>query len=492
MKRDKKPEAYRGMTAFDFAAAMAKRFALNFVGERTTKKQSIVKGKSRNADDSVWTVLRSLADEQKFICFESEGTLFFCSEAFLLGKWGDPKCSYGDFKFIPFFYPYATDDFFREFNDKYILLEMPQVRRSDDDIKAAEGTLLVDRFNGVNLRPGMTIFLSGIPDFEGFYLISGVDFKEGSPEPVRVSFRLPVDPSKEKISSSTASSSSGQSGVKEENKISNPTDTSNNVNISTVSPAASREFTIKALGYLKYRGTNTRLIQNAVAKAVDSVVIRPGESASTFMKRVITIQKAIETIRRTFGMSEQEREFAEVCFVWYMSGKPIQSLGAAGGLNRNAIGETSDAVTRNVNANNSRITAPVSGTPRTSGTTSSETGESGSLFRNTPSRFLDASTRATVQNYVDRYLPRSIPREDRNAIKGQAVSKATEVFRAATSEQKTRVLRAAYLASSREAGFTSLKIIYNAVVQEKVLAVIYPSNLTLTRNIPAPWSPTQR
>jgi hypothetical protein len=40
----------------------------------------------------------------------------------------------------------------------------------------------------------MTINLSGIPDFEGLYLITAVEFEEGVPDPVRIQFRSPNDP----------------------------------------------------------------------------------------------------------------------------------------------------------------------------------------------------------------------------------------------------------------------------------------------------------
>ena len=40
MKRDKKPEAYRGMSGFEFAKKVAKDFKLNFVGQQATKKLS--------------------------------------------------------------------------------------------------------------------------------------------------------------------------------------------------------------------------------------------------------------------------------------------------------------------------------------------------------------------------------------------------------------------------------------------------------------------
>lgn len=88
MKRDKRLESYKSMSATEFAAIIAERHGLKLYGESTNKVQSIIKSRSTNSDESVWDVLKRLADDNQFVCFESSGTLFFCSERFLLGKLG--------------------------------------------------------------------------------------------------------------------------------------------------------------------------------------------------------------------------------------------------------------------------------------------------------------------------------------------------------------------------------------------------------------------
>lgn len=197
MKRDKQPEIHNGKSGYDLAQQMAGRFGMNFVGERTAKKQAIVKIQNSNTDDSVWSVLQSLAGEQQFICFESENTLFFCSEKFLLGKWGDPQFQYGTFRVVPYVWPEPSANAFPTAKDKYILMDIPTIRRSDDDINAASGAMVVERFNGVNLRPGMTVHIEGIPSFSGPYIISDVSFNEGEPDPIQVQFRTPIEPKPE-------------------------------------------------------------------------------------------------------------------------------------------------------------------------------------------------------------------------------------------------------------------------------------------------------
>lgn len=192
LKRDKEPEAYSRISGTQYAAQVAERYGMNFFGEETPERQTVVKASSARADESVWDVLRRAAGEQQFVMFETNNTLFFTSQEYLLGKWGDPSYQYQGKTFVPFGWPYNDDALFPGSSDRWIMLDTPSIRKSDDDAMLADGSMVVDRTNGVNLRPGMTIYLYGIPDFEDYYLITSVEFEEGSPNPVRVAFRTPV------------------------------------------------------------------------------------------------------------------------------------------------------------------------------------------------------------------------------------------------------------------------------------------------------------
>ena len=194
MKRDKEPEGFSGLTPTEFASTIAARFNMQFYGEETSEVKNIVKGSSSRADESTYDVLMRVASEIQFTCFETQDTLFFTSQENLLGKWGDPAYLFGDSYVIPIEWPEPDEEAFPSAGNKYRLIEMPSVGKSDDDWKFAEGSFLIERVNGVKLRPGMTINLDGIPDFEGLYLITAVEFDEGVPDPVQVSFRSPDDP----------------------------------------------------------------------------------------------------------------------------------------------------------------------------------------------------------------------------------------------------------------------------------------------------------
>lgn len=179
MKRDKNPEAYGGISATDYARIVAERFGLAFVGQDTPKQKVIAKSSSENSDESVWTVLVRSAQEAKFIVFEVNNTLYFGSEEWLLGKWGNVDLRYG--------FGYVRED-------PFALYQIPACGRSDDDVNAASFKAVVERAGGESLRPGMTVNLSGITSFSGQYLVSEVEYDIGTRNPVSVSGRTPKTP----------------------------------------------------------------------------------------------------------------------------------------------------------------------------------------------------------------------------------------------------------------------------------------------------------
>lgn len=205
MKRDKKPESIQG-NGTDYVAAAAKKFGLNFVGEKTDKSKKINKATGDNEADSVWTVIQNLAQQAKFKCFEVDGTLYFGSMKWLMYKWGSDAIKYRhkvkdkngvevEKTVIRRYVPLVPGEVGREFRTQKI----PSMSKSDNSPMEAQGSTTVDRMNGVSLRPGMTVFVGGIPTFVGYYLITSVDFEERSPNPVGINFQTPERAPKEKI-----------------------------------------------------------------------------------------------------------------------------------------------------------------------------------------------------------------------------------------------------------------------------------------------------
>ena len=460
MKRDKKPEAFAGQSAYDFAATMAARFNMNFVGEQTTKKKAIVKGKNNNADDSVWTVLGGLAQEQQFICFESQNTLFFCSEKFLLGKWGDANYSYGDLKFIPFFWPEATDPLFSQTSDQYILLDQPSVRRSDDDIKAADGTMLVDRTNGKNLRPGMTIYLGGIPDFEGLYLITDVSFEEGSANPVQVQFRTPVDPTKEKISSSGTSSRTGtRTGTRTGDSGDSGSSTTGTKPQFTV--AAAQEYARQALPRLGYTGTNGAIIVKLVGILV----------AKFNLKRPLS---EIDSYARSYaGLTIGERAKAYQIYTAFIAGKTVASLGVAGGLSTSAVSSIENDY-KDVHATNTASTSgttPVTTEPSTRQNPPKADSSNQSANLQIPAQSIPSSVNTNITNYILKW-GKLLTSQEKYAAIDLVKADAKRIWNMATVAKKADEYKKLYTQYSD----FKYQVKYNALRQAVVFNVLVPDS----------------
>jgi hypothetical protein len=205
MKRDKNPSRFKG-SGNAWVASVAKEYGLEVLMENTSKTQQIEKASGDRVADSVWDVLQRLASESDFVCFETNGTLVFASQRFLIGMYGDI------FSSVPFVDPQTNSLGLRSMNyflvrwpstqsDTVIAMSMPSIRQSDNDPLEATGSVTVDRYNGVSLRPGMTVGLAIFADlpgrgFGGFsinklYLIDSVNYDHFGRNPVSVSFRTP-------------------------------------------------------------------------------------------------------------------------------------------------------------------------------------------------------------------------------------------------------------------------------------------------------------
>lgn len=200
MKRDRKPGNIKG-SGTDFVENAAKKYGLNVVAQKTSASRQITSADNDSAADSLWTVLERLASESKdenknpFVIFESDGTLYFGSQQWIMYKWGHrgfqhtryDKKKKRDVKETR----YVTDLAFPSKDSPFILLKMPTMHKSENDPKEGDGSCVLDRINGTRLRPGMTVRMSAVPWFDGDFLITEVDFSELLPDPVNVKFATP-------------------------------------------------------------------------------------------------------------------------------------------------------------------------------------------------------------------------------------------------------------------------------------------------------------
>lgn len=202
MKEDRKPQAFKSSTGFDFAETVAKQFGLEPMVQRVSGvKQATIKVKSTNNRESVWDVLQRAAQDIQFLCFVAGGKLFFVSPFFLLGRWGidqvegatletiNGKTQKRTLNYIPLVYP-------SDKNYRFFLLELPNMRRSEDSPKESEGSASL--WGGENyataegqvydMRAGMTVYVYGIKGFEQAYIITSIEYLFGMPEPVQIKF----------------------------------------------------------------------------------------------------------------------------------------------------------------------------------------------------------------------------------------------------------------------------------------------------------------
>jgi hypothetical protein len=454
MKRDKRPEAFNGISGYDLAQRMALRYNMNFVGQKDAKKQATVKSNSGTTDDSVWSVLQSAADDQEFVCFVSDNTLFYASEKWLLGKWGDPKFAYGDIKFIPFIWPEPTVDFLPEAIDKYVLLDMPTVRRSDDDVRAASGSMTVDRANGVLLRPGMTIFLGGMHGFDGFYLISDVQFSEGTFQPVQVQFRTPVDPNKENISTDgTKKETTNSGGNGDENGIGGPdTDEENKfaTDFSKLKATDSKKYVTDFLANYRYGGSNANLIQDAVMKAA-KYLVEGGDTAN------------VGSLIKTFStkLSAADKTLAENILWGFMFSIPLRTYAVAGGLSADAFAKIKEGYISTTTSGVTTIT-PAKGPTDSSGA-------SGGTNLLGPKQIYPSAVNTLIDSYIDGQWIQAagITKE---SLKAKAKTLASTIYGLPTKSEKIKKYNE--IKKSYSGGMNSF--IYKAVRQEGVVKLLIP------------------
>ncbi len=217
MKRDREPGSVGG-DGTAFVKRAAKKYGLNLFAENTSKQKQINKASGANQAESLWDVLGGLATDAKFILFEADGTLFFCSQKFLLARWGTeqriidipikdrkpkgPKRKTENY--IPLFFNPKREAITPVKNKfKYFeVLQRPSITRSDNNPLDATGSAVISRRNGTLLRPGMTIeffdfdsdttMLNAISaTTDGLFLIDTVSFQDKSPNPVQISFIKP-------------------------------------------------------------------------------------------------------------------------------------------------------------------------------------------------------------------------------------------------------------------------------------------------------------
>lgn len=189
MARDKGAKTWsgaegKGISAAEVALQEAKKYGMKTFIQQTPLRDSITRMQSEQTDESTWDVLRRLAADEEYMIFESYNILYFTSEEYLLERqpYIEVNCSN------------STDSTIESLNrpdenDPWFPFSFAMTA-NDNETAGSMVTLKIGRENGRKLRPGMGIEFTNIGLFaKRRHVITGVDWNEGTQEPVTVKAR---------------------------------------------------------------------------------------------------------------------------------------------------------------------------------------------------------------------------------------------------------------------------------------------------------------
>ena len=192
----------------EFVISECKAVGAKYYVQASSKRSSVSRDKPKakekyEADEnpSSWTTFNRLAGELGYILFEMAGVIYFGKPTYFL------NASKNSPLIVTWKKNIGTD-----------AEQVPNCVKSVDSKKTTVSVVLPPE-RAKECRVGRSIKLSGVPTFDGYYLIDDVDYSiSGMTNRVRISASTPIDP--EKISSpsnssksSSKSSSSGSSTI---------------------------------------------------------------------------------------------------------------------------------------------------------------------------------------------------------------------------------------------------------------------------------------
>ena len=202
-------------SAIGFLQYICFSFGLKLVADPLISKTSSINVSSdaTKSSDSAWDVASRIASDNNCAIFEVDGTLYVAKLKTLLGKWGTDSVianmynlktntiSAENINAVPIIYPHPNGKMIELGKPRYedfILTQMPQISKSDQDPYQCQASIQLDRFSATSLRPGMTVALWGIPTLSDVFIINSVDYDEMSVGTVQVSLIKPERDDKDK------------------------------------------------------------------------------------------------------------------------------------------------------------------------------------------------------------------------------------------------------------------------------------------------------
>lgn len=194
----------------DFVRAECKAVGAKYLIQPSAKRKQVARdkvktGEKYEADDkpSSWTTFNRLAGELGFICFEMSGVIYFGKPSWLLGK---SKAS-------------AMRVSWKGAYSGWNAERVPECSKSVDNKETTVNVHLpLERAR--EARPGRALYLSGVPYFNGYYLIDNVTFDlAGEENRLQITASTAIDPEKSGGTKSKSSkgkkSSSKKTSIKE-------------------------------------------------------------------------------------------------------------------------------------------------------------------------------------------------------------------------------------------------------------------------------------
>lgn len=195
LKRDRGAHVWRNVSPTQLVRKLAKDAGLDVVAQGTGKRKSVARKGAEDGElgESSWDVIKRLADECGFITYEAGGVLHFGKPTWLVEELAGFKVAWKGTATA------GTVD------------ALPTCRRVGDDAKRlATVTASLRGDAAEDLTPGQALELSGVPTFEGRYLIDSITVPLLENTAVEVTALTPINPAKverEGRSTSTTSSS---------------------------------------------------------------------------------------------------------------------------------------------------------------------------------------------------------------------------------------------------------------------------------------------
>lgn len=204
LKKRTGTKVYADVSPTTFVHEECKAVGAKFVGQKSASRKQVARDVKKKGEDdtgekpSSWTTFQRLAGELGFVCFEVAGTVFFGKPTWLIKRTGVGivKVAWGG-------------------SEEFAPLSVPNCRRSLDSDEGTTISFELPKERAASVQPGMKLVLSGIPTFNGDYLITSVDHPLAGTATVSVQAATPIDPDiQEAETTSSSPFATGQQGDK--------------------------------------------------------------------------------------------------------------------------------------------------------------------------------------------------------------------------------------------------------------------------------------